>query len=374
VSRSICWVHIGDLHIDEGDGWQSRSRLDAIVAEINSCIGDAADLVFLPSDNANHATADQYRMIVEALEQLTLPWRVIPGDHFFEPGDLVQYETAFPPVHRPESEVVAGHRCIFLDIVSAGAGGPDFRLTMRHRNRLKEELVRAQAKGPTPLVFTYAYPGDPAADGGEIAQLLADARVAFVDIGHTHFHSELLNDGRVIYGATRSTGQIEEGEGKAGFSIICVHDQNPSWRFRELGQSWPHVQIVAPSDARLVTRPFDPRQVPRPGPITVSARLFGTSRTGSPVVRIGRHIEEEMWLIDGLWTAKVHIGEPGLHHVEVVCGDARDQNDLLVRDAEAIPKRGLPVALGRDCHAIGAWPIAGIEGRQLGPNKNGCGW
>lgn len=108
MSGSICRVHIGDLHMGDADSWRSRSRLGGIVAEIYSCIGDAADFVFLPGDSANHATAKQYRMIVEALEPLALPWRVIPGDHDFEPGDLAQYETAFPPVHRPESEVVAG--------------------------------------------------------------------------------------------------------------------------------------------------------------------------------------------------------------------------------------------------------------------------
>lgn len=373
MTGSICWVHIGDLHMDEADGWLSRERLDRIVAEINSCIGDAADFVFLPGDNANHATPEQYRMIVEALEPLLLPWRAIPGDHDFELGDLANFETAFPPANRPESEVIAGHRCIFLDIVSAGSGGPDFRLTRHHRNRLLGELARAQADGQTPLVFMHAYPGDLSADGATIAQALGDAGVAFVDTGHTHY-GELLNDGRVIYGATRSTGQIEEGTGKVGYSIICVHDRNPSWRFREVGRAWPHVQIVSPCDMRLVTRPSDPRQVPRPGSITVTARLLGVQRPGPVVVRVDGSDEEEMWLIDGLWTAKIRIDEPGLHRIEVLCGEAGDQIDMLIRSSDTIPKRDVPVALGRDCHAIGAWPAAGLEGTQLGPNKNGCDW
>jgi 3',5'-cyclic AMP phosphodiesterase CpdA len=194
MTSTITWVHIGDLHMDEGDGWLSLGRLQRAVAEINGHVGPAADFVFLPGDNANHATAAQYLAITDALAPLRLPYRVIPGDHDFEPGSLERYEAAFSKAHRPEVEVVANHRCIYLDIVSHGAGGPDFRLTMHHLNRLLEELARAEAEGQTPLVFMHAYPGDLAADGDMIARTFADARVAFVDTGHTHYN-ELLNDG-----------------------------------------------------------------------------------------------------------------------------------------------------------------------------------
>ena len=81
---------------------------------------------------------------------------------------------------------------------------------MHHRNRLLEELAQAEAQGQTPLVFMHGYPGDLAADGEAIAKVFADARVAFVDTGHTHYN-ELLNDGRVVYGATRSTGADRGG-------------------------------------------------------------------------------------------------------------------------------------------------------------------
>lgn len=274
TTASVSWVHVGDLHMDDAGGWTSRGRLKRIVAEVNAHVGHAADFVFLPGDNANHATPEQYRAIVDALAPLSLPYRVIPGDHDFELGDLAHHDAAFPKANRPDVEVVAGHRCIYLDIVSKGAGGPDFRLTMHHRNRLLEELARAEAEGQTPLVFMHAYPGDLAADGDAIARAFADARVAFVDTGHTHYN-ELLNDGRVVYGATRSTGEIEEGGGRPGFSIVTVHGRVPSWRFKELGGDWPFVQIVAPADLRLVTRPADPRQVPRRARSRSSPRSSG---------------------------------------------------------------------------------------------------
>ncbi|KQN40427.1 metallophosphoesterase [Sphingomonas sp. Leaf407] len=369
----LSWVHIGDLHMDEAGGWESRDRLAAIVAEINDHVGDGVDFVYLPGDNANHATAEQYRVITDTLASLRLPYRVIPGDHDYETGDLARYEAAFPVENRPEVEVIAGHRCIFLDIVSAGAGGPDFRLTMHHRNRLRAELARAEAAGQVPVVFMHAYPGDLAADGEEIARFLADARVAFVDTGHTHYN-ELLNDGRVVYGATRSTGEIEEGDGRPGFSIVTLHDRVPSWRFKETGGAWPFVQIVAPADIRLVTRPADPTQVPRPGTVSIVARLFGDT-DGPVLLSVDGGSDTPMVAAGegGLWSAAVELAA-GAHRIAVTAGDDRDVIGILVRGEADTPRRGAPIASGRDLHTIGAWPDHGIMGTQLGPNKNGRHW
>ena len=146
VPRAISWVHVGDLHLEDADGWRSRDDLCAIVGQIEQRLAGAIDFVFLPGDNANHGTPDQYDAMTRALAPLSMPWFAIPGDHDFEPGDLSAYDAAIAPEHRPECAVVAGHRCIFLDIVSAGAGGPDFRLTMHDRNRIAEELARAAAE------------------------------------------------------------------------------------------------------------------------------------------------------------------------------------------------------------------------------------
>ncbi len=370
MTDTICWVHVGDLHLDPDDGWLGLDRLHTIVAQVNR-VADGVDFVFLPGDNANHGTPDQYARMMDALAPLAPPWRVIAGDHDFEPGDLTNYVAAIPAANRPESETIAGYRCVFLDIVSAGAGGPDFRVTMHHRNRLAEELARAEAAGQVPLVFMHAYPGDLAADGDAIARTLAEARVAFVDTGHTHYN-ELLNDGRVIYGATRSTAQIEEDGRRPGFAVVCVHGRVPSWRFRRLDAPWPHVQIVSPCDLRLATRVTDPHQIPRPGEIAIVARLLGADADAPVVLAVDDGAAIRMTGAgDGLWQATVRIDEPGVHAVTVTCGEGHDRIDLLVRGEKDIPKRRLPAGLGTDAHAIGAWPVAGIDGLQLGPNKNG---
>lgn len=121
--NGIAWVHIGDLHLDEADDWQGLDRLKTIVAQVNRHMGEA-DFIFVPGDNANHGTPEQYARMIDALAPLALPWRIIPGDHDFEPGDLVNYEAAIPKANRPEMEVIAGHRCLFFDVVSAGAVVP----------------------------------------------------------------------------------------------------------------------------------------------------------------------------------------------------------------------------------------------------------
>jgi hypothetical protein len=38
MTASITWVQIGDLHMDEADGWRSRDRLERIVSQINTML------------------------------------------------------------------------------------------------------------------------------------------------------------------------------------------------------------------------------------------------------------------------------------------------------------------------------------------------
>ena len=147
----------------------------------------------------------------------------------------------------------------------------------------------------------------------------------------------------------------------------------PSWRFKKTGSDWPFVQIVSPADLRLVTRPAQPNQVPRPGEVEIVAKLFG--RADEPVLLAvdGGTAQPMNETATGLWAARVLL-TAGLHRVEVTAGSDGDVIDLLVRGEADIPRRGLPLAPGRDIHSVGAWPEHGIPGGQLGPNKNGKHW
>ena len=228
----LSWAHIGDLHVADDDNWKSVEHLATIVDIINEQLADSIDFVFLPGDNANHGESEQYARISRELKRLHVPYRCIPGDHDFEPGDLHAYggldNSACPFAWR-----IRDRRCLFLDIASPGRGGPDFRLGPDQLAWLQRELDASAVDKQSPVVFMHAYPGDLAEGSHELADMLARAKVAFVDTGHTHYN-ELLNDGQVVYAATRSTGQIEEDDGQPGFSIVQLDGNVASWRFQRL--------------------------------------------------------------------------------------------------------------------------------------------
>ena len=65
MAGCLTWIHFGDLHVDEADGYEGLSRFRALVAVAQARLGDAVDFAFLPGDNANHGTADQYARIAD---------------------------------------------------------------------------------------------------------------------------------------------------------------------------------------------------------------------------------------------------------------------------------------------------------------------
>ncbi|KAK0349306.1 hypothetical protein LTR94_033674, partial [Friedmanniomyces endolithicus] len=83
----------------------------------------------------------------------------------------------------------------------------------------------------------------------------------------------------------KENNSVRMDGGAPGFAMVCMPDRVPSWRVRRLDAAWPHVQIVGPCDRRLVTRPTDPHQVPRPGEVRVTARLFGAAEDAVPTVQ-----------------------------------------------------------------------------------------
>lgn len=370
MAGCLSWIHFGDLHVDEADGFEGLSRFETLARIAQTQIGGAVDFAFLPGDNANHGTVAQYEGIRTAMTVLDRPWHVLAGDHDFEPGDLVAMR-AITTKDAPYSERIGDYRCLFLDIVSAGHGGPDFRIDPAQRRWIERTLSAADVAGERAVVFMHAYPGDLRDDPDGIAALFATHHVAFVDTGHTHYN-ELLNDGRVIYGATRSTGQTEEGA--PGFSVVTLDDGVPSWCFQPFDAAWPLVQITSPADRRLITDPANTLHVPQGG-FVVRAKVFGATESASAYLNDGDEIA--MARVAGepaLWSATITDVPDGLHRLVVRSGGSEDVIDVLVRSEGSTPKRTAPVGLGRDVHAIGAWLERGIDGAQRGPNKNGADW
>jgi 3',5'-cyclic-AMP phosphodiesterase len=368
------WVHFGDLHASSDDNYESLNRLRSMVRLVNRRLSDRVDFVFLPGDNANNGTPEQFRRISAELSDLKLPLHVIPGDHDYEPGSLDAFN-AFANAPLPASCVVNGHRCIFLDVVSAGRGGPDFRLSDPDRQWLERELVSCAQDPEPPVVFMHAYPGD-VGNGQALAEAFARANVAMVDTGHTHYN-ELLNDGFVIYAATRSTRQIEEDNGRPGFSVAAVDGGVVSWKFHPLNATWPFVMITRPSDRRL--------QRSRPTPDAADPHCVRVLVSDDEVVSVTGDL-------DGIpFECSPSVTEGGIWQATLPAAQASDRMPLTVtartadgrrgEDSIALTASGLtgghvePLApLGTDAHPVEAWPEHGILGSQLGPNKNGRHW
>ncbi|WP_458071810.1 metallophosphoesterase family protein [Rhodanobacter sp. BL-MT-08] len=370
----LTWAHCGDIHVSHEDGHLGISRLKAKVAEANRYLADTVDFVFLPGDNANNGSMEQYQRIGDALSEIHLPVHAIPGDHDVEPGTLNAFYRMHGAHPLPMAVTIGGRSCVFLDIVSPGSGRPDFRLGETQLRWLEQQLEKPSAAAHRPVVFMHAYPGDLHEHGGQIGRLFAKAHVAMVDTGHTHYNA-LLNDGSVTYASTRSMAQVEEGDGEAGFSIAAVDGSSVSWRFKTPGSTWPFVAITSPADRRLETDISSLQQVPT-DTITVRMRVFGDDiravtvsvDDGKPVLM--RPVDGE----NGAWCATVPETPDAcsviVHAQSGDGGSDEDRIDGLTPQAAA--SIGRPDALpGTNAHAVEAWPEHGILGSQLGPNKYG---
>ncbi|RZK31782.1 MAG: metallophosphoesterase, partial [Hymenobacter sp.] len=174
-------------------------------------------------------------------------------------------------------------RCLFLDMCGPGRGGPDFRLGASQLTWLREQLSQVPP-GMEVALFMHTYPSDlqDAAERQQVTALLAQHRVALVDMGHTHYN-ELANDGTTIYAATRSTGQIEEGP--VGYSLISLDGGVVSWRFKPLDGGFPFVLITAPADYRLLRYAEQAIQQQ----VTIRTVVFG----GQPIVEVRYWLNEE---------------------------------------------------------------------------------
>ncbi len=362
----VSWLHIGDLHITL-ETEQNYLDLKRIVDLAKGLPAGSVDFAVLPGDNADDGTEAQFRLVRDAVAPLPMPLHVLAGDHDFKHRVLDAFHDVLGAERLPKVVTVAGHRCLFLDVVSAGTGGPDFRLGEEQLAWVEHELDQAETAGEDAVIFMHAYPADLREGAERLGALLAKPHVACVDMGHTHYN-ELSNDGRTIFMATRSTGQIEEGP--PGFSIAAVDGRGVSWRFKPLDEAWPFVLVTRPVDRRLVT---DLSQTLE-SPIVVRAKVVGDE----PITMVEMRVDDGDWApmapvsgTSAFWQAPVVHGT----RFAVRARDARRRTD--VDYVEAPGSDWTPPARradGSDADRVGVWPEKGIFDTQLGPNRNGRKW
>jgi Icc protein len=370
----LTWLEFGDLRASEADGWKSLDIFSRLVDDANRHLADAVDFAVLPGDNANHATSGQFRNIADAASRLELSLHILPCDHDFESGSLADLYEILGAKRLPYVTEIVGSRCLFHDLVSAGTGGPDFRLDDQQMRWLSDELQAAQTDKHQPVVFVHAYPNDPQSGGGEIEDMFSRFRVAFVGTGHTHYN-ELINHRSTTHAATRSTGEVEEGP--PGFSIGVLDDSVVSWHFKPIDETRPLVLIASPADRRLITDLAEVDQAAS-GLIRGRAKVFG-GEVGQVTARVneGRHFEmtEDA---PHAWSGTIPDVADGLQTLQVeattVDGDVkRDTIEVLVRSSVATDDDRVR-AQHRNFEPIGSWPERNLLGSPLGPNKNGRKW
>ena len=368
----LVFAHIGDLHLTTEDQENFRD-LEAIVAEITA-MADGIDFVYLPGDNAENGLPAQYALAARALARLPVPVHIVTGDHDMEPGSLDAFYQSLDATRLPKALDAGGVHCLFLDICGPGAGGLDFRIGAAQFDWLGAELTRAAAYGKRCAIFMHAYPADLKGEGETAAvnAAFATREVLLVEMGHTHYN-ELANDGRTIFAAARSTGQIEEGP--VGYALATIDGRTVSWRFKPLGDDAPVVLITAPADRRLAMDADDPDHVPPPGVCEVRACVLGPRRIVRCVCGVDDGPDVTMRAVGGgRYAALLDLPE-GSHTIGV---ESEDDSGAVGFESIEIATHahvaGERRADGSDADAVDAWEARGILGTQLGPNRNGRAW
>jgi len=371
--RALAYLHFGDLHVTTEERQNYRDFV-ALIADANERLRGDVDFAVLPGDNADDGTIPEYRLIGKAIDRLKIPLELRTGDHDRASGSLENYRSTLEPtLYR--SRAINGYRCVFVNSLD-GSRKDEITMGPAQLEWLRSTFAAARRAAEPILLFTHAYPSEFGRAADELISLVATHRVPLVDMGHTHYN-ELANDGRTIYAATRSTGQIEEGP--VGFSLTSIDDGVVSWRFEALEARWPFVLITSPADRRLISDSERHDHVVR-GCVDIRARVWGAR--SEPTVHVAIDDQSPKRMSCGSapaeWIASIDASglADGIHRVSVSAADreARDADviDMLVDRAGRYDRANAPPR-DKDA-AIGAYEAKGILGTRLGPNENGHPW
>ena len=360
----VSWVHFGDLHMTKA-GEQNHLDLAEIVNEVNRAFLDSVSFVFLPGDVADDGSRSAYAIVRGELDRLKVPWCAIIGDHDVHEKSFANFKEAMSE-QTHYSFTVGGTRFLAMNAFDVPEP-PSFTVLEEQLRWAEEELRLATKNGQTKVLLVHCYPSDLKVGGNELMKVLRTFDVSLIDMGHTHYN-EIANDGRTLYSATRSTGQIEEGA--VGYSVTNIDGDVVSWRFVELGKL-PVAVITSPSDERLLTRSSESPQ----GTLTVRAKFWGDVKAVNATAALNGQLFPMKRVDDSqVWEAEVPTPHEGVHSLQVSFEDeCRNVASDEIRIAVGQRMERQSVERDQD-NALEAWPEHGLLGTQLGPNKNGKKW
>lgn len=370
VAGVISWAHIGDLHMTLS-GEQNHLDLVRLVDELNRAFADSLAFAYTPGDVADQGAASQYQVVRQVLDELQLPWCAIIGDHDVHEKSFANFLNFMASETRFSFSAGAVR---FFALNAFDVPDPASFVLLSDQLAWLEKGLQAVERNQSAVLFLHCYPTDLKQGGQELRQLISRHPVTLVDMGHTHYN-EMANDGRVIYTATRSTGQIEEGP--AGFSITNIDGPVISWKFLPLG-TLPAVMIISPADERFITDRLV-HALTVIGDVRIRAKAWSTSPVQSVVAHLaGATLQLKQIPGSHVWEAQASKGllEDGIRTLLVEATDqagkqATDEIHMVV----GVNVYKAPARATRDQdNALGAWPERGIFGTQLGPNKFGRKW
>ncbi|MEK6396740.1 MAG: metallophosphoesterase, partial [Terriglobus sp.] len=228
-NTTVSWIHIGDTHLTR-IGEQNEIDLGKIVDEINAVYANkGVDFVFVPGDIADDGSVVAYQAFRKHLDRLQIPWFGIVGDHDVHERSFENFQTYVDAELYGRFDVGP---YAFFRLNAFSKPVPDsFVIDDEQLQWLKTELQQGADHHQQAVILLHCYPSD-LKNGEQLRELLQQYPVLLVDMGHTHYN-EISNDGQILYSATRSTGQIEEGE--VGYSITTIDSNCVSWNFVPLG-------------------------------------------------------------------------------------------------------------------------------------------
>ena len=367
-SHTVSWIHLGDLHMVRR-GEQNEIDLGKIVDEINAIYANGQiDFVYLPGDIADDGSINAYEAVTQHLDRLELPWCGVVGDH-----DV--HEKSFDNFRHYIDDKLYSKFAIgpyrFFRLNAFSIPKPDsFTLGGEQLEWLEHELKLCAEAGDRAILLLHCYPSDLKSGGERLKALLRKYPVLLVDMGHTHYN-ELSNDGDVLYSATRSTGQIEEGP--VGYSVTTIQNNVVSWHFVEMG-SPDLVVITQPGDERLLThRTTEPLRAQE---CSIAVKTWSSERVKRVTATIGDNQITPMSSDGLMWTGKFNprLLPDGVHTLKATATDTRgrEHSSTIRMRVGPLPERHFS-AVDQE-NAIGEWCERGLLGTQLGPNKNGKKW
>jgi Icc protein len=369
----VSWVHFGDLHMTTRDA-QNYYDFLSLIEEVNRGMAESMAFAYLPGDNADHGTAQEYESVRSALSVLRIPYFAIVGDHDARGRSFDNFRHFLMPDMYYYFSV--GQVRFFALNAFAQEDPERFDVSIEQLEWLQWHLDDRAYRDGKSVLFLHCYPSELTNHAVALSNMIRNYRVLLVDMGHTHYN-EIANDGRTLYTATRSTGQVEEGP--VGVSITNIDSNVVSWKFKTLGE-WPLAMITSPADERLITDRMMPNEVVRDD---VKIRVKAWSDV--PVISCSLSVDNEVlqpirqladshvWESD--WNSQ-EVGD-GVHLLQAVVTDAetkRATDEIRVVVSQSGDFRRPEHARRDQDNSLGAWLERGVLGTQLGPNKNGRKW